>query len=70
MSMHYRLCLVTVRMKGLQNGRLVRFSKRTNIFCVFSWSVCNQRGHFTVCIQSSSSQGYDGIYKSWEGIMY
>jgi predicted transcriptional regulator len=27
-SMHYRLCIVTVRMKVLQNGRLVRFSER------------------------------------------
>jgi hypothetical protein len=29
-STHYRLCLVTVRMKVLQNGRRVRFSKRTD----------------------------------------
>ena len=28
-SMHYRLCLVTVRMNVLQNGRLVRFLKGT-----------------------------------------
>jgi len=27
-SIHYRLCIVTVRMKVLQNGRLVRFSER------------------------------------------
>jgi len=31
--MHYRLCLVTVHIKVLQNGRLVRFSKRPD-FCV------------------------------------
>jgi len=30
--MHYRLFLVTVHMKVLQNGRLVRFSKRPD-FC-------------------------------------
>ena len=24
-SVHYRVCLVTVRMKGLQNGRFLRF---------------------------------------------
>jgi len=27
MSMHYRLCLITVRMKELQNRRIVRFQK-------------------------------------------
>jgi len=31
--MHDRLCLVTVRMKVLQNGKLVRFSKRTDCWC-------------------------------------
>ena len=29
-SMHYRLCLERVCMKVLQNGRLLRFSKRTD----------------------------------------
>jgi len=29
-SMHYRLYLVTVCMKVLQNGRLLRFSKRSD----------------------------------------
>jgi len=44
-SMHYGLCLVTVRMKELQNWRLVRFSKRTDFWCAFRWSICNQNGH-------------------------
>jgi len=35
-SKHYRLCLVTVRMKVLQNGRLVRFSNTTDCWCMFS----------------------------------
>ena len=30
LSMHYRLCLVTVCVKILQNGTLLRFSKRTD----------------------------------------
>jgi hypothetical protein len=30
MSVHYKFCLVTVHMKVLQNGRLVRFSKGTD----------------------------------------
>jgi hypothetical protein len=30
MSVHYRLCSVTVRKKVLQNGRFVRFSKKTD----------------------------------------
>ena len=34
--MHDRLCLVTVHMKVLQNGRLVRFSKRTDFWCEFA----------------------------------
>jgi hypothetical protein len=37
---HYRLCIVTVRMKVLQNERLVTFSKRTGCWCAFSWSIC------------------------------
>ena len=31
--MHNRLHLVTFRMKVLQNGRLVRFSKRADCWC-------------------------------------
>jgi len=68
-SMHYRLYLVTVCMKVLQNGRLLRFSKRTDCWCMFSWSICNQNGHFIRCIQSSIFQGYDDIHKSWEDII-
>ena len=30
LSMHYRLYLVTVCMKVMQNGRLLRFSKRSD----------------------------------------
>jgi len=55
-----------VCMKVLPTGRLVRFSKRTDCWCTFSWSICNQNGHFIRCIQSSSFQGYDGLHKSWE----
>jgi len=39
-------------MKVLQNRRLVGFLKRTDCWCVFSWSMCNQNGHFIQCIQS------------------
>jgi len=42
--MYYRMCVVTVGMKVLQNGRLVRFWKRTDCCWAFSWSVCNQNG--------------------------
>jgi len=45
-SMHDRLYLVTVCMKVLQNGRLLRFSKRSDCWCTFSCSICNQNGHF------------------------
>jgi len=68
-SVHYRLCLVTVGMKALQNGRLLIFSKRTDCWCAFSWSICNQNGHFIRCIQSNSFQGYDDIQKPWEDII-
>jgi hypothetical protein len=44
-SIHYRFCLVTVRTKELQNWRLVRFSKLTDFWCAFRWSICNQIGH-------------------------
>ena len=65
-SVHYRLCLVTVCMKVLTNGRLLRFSKRTDCWCAFSCSICNQNSHFIRCIQSSSFQGCGDIHKSWE----
>ena len=58
-SMHYILCLVTLSVKVLHNGRLLRFSKRTVCWCTFSWGICNQNGHFIRCIQSISFQGYD-----------
>ena len=41
-SVLYRLCVVTVGMKGLQNGRLVRFAKRTDCWCAFRCSVRDQ----------------------------
>ena len=56
LSVHYRLCLVTVCVKVLQIGRLLRFSKRTDCWCTFSWSICKQNG------QSSSFQGNDDIH--------
>ena len=66
--LHYRLCLVTVCMKVLQNEGFVRFSERVDFWCAFSWSICNQSGHFIRCVQNSSLQGYDGIHKSWGDI--
>jgi len=62
LSVHYQLCLVTVCMKALQNGRLLRFSKRTGFWCAFNWSIRKQNGHFIRCIQSSSFQGYKDIH--------
>ena len=40
--MHCRLYLVTVCVGVLQNRRLLRFSKRTYCWCMFSWSICNK----------------------------
>jgi hypothetical protein len=68
-SFHCRLCLATVRVKVLQNGRLLRFSKWAVCWCAFSWIISNQNGHFIKCIQSSSSQGYDSTHKSCEDII-
>jgi hypothetical protein len=64
--MLYRWCLVTVHIKVLQKGRLVRFSNRTDSWCMFSLSIYNQISHFLRCIQISSFRCYDGIHKSWE----
>ena len=61
LSVHYRLCSVTVRTKVLRNETLVRFSQRANCWCAFSWSICNQTGYYVVCIQSGSIHGYDGM---------
>jgi hypothetical protein len=68
-SVHYRWCSVTVCVKVLQNGTLVRFSRRADCWCAFRWSICNQIGHFIRCIQSSSFQGYDSIHKPWKDII-
>ena len=40
-SMHDRLCFVTFHMNVLQYARLLRFSKRTECLCMFSWRICN-----------------------------
>jgi len=64
----WTVSLVTDYMKILQNGKLVTFSKGTNCWCAFSWSICNQNRHFVRCNQSSSFQGYDSIHKSWEDV--
>jgi predicted transcriptional regulator len=32
-------------MKVLQNGRIVRFLKRTDCWCTFNWSICNINSH-------------------------
>ena len=55
-TMHYRLCLVKTHMKVLQNGKLIRFSKRTDCWCEFSWSLCNQNRHFIRCIRATASK--------------
>ena len=59
-SLHYILCLVTVCMKVLQNGRLLRFSERTDF-----WRA--SAGAYVTKI--NSYQGYDDIHKSWEDII-
>ena len=68
-SMHSRLCSVTVCITVMQNVRLIGYSKRTDCWCTFSWSICNQNCHFIMYIQCSSFQGYDDIHKSWEDII-
>ena len=54
MSVQYRLCWVTVRMKVLRNGKLVTFPKRTDCCCSFSCSVCKQNGHFFLGLSRAS----------------
>jgi hypothetical protein len=55
-SIHCRLCLITFRLKVLQNGRFVMFSKRADCWCALSWIICNQNGLFIKCIQRSGFQ--------------
>ena len=64
-----QIVTVTFCMKLLQNGRLVRFSKRTDCRYAFSWSIGRQSGQLIWLIQSSRSEGYDSIHKSWEDII-
>jgi len=42
--------LITVRMKVLQNWRLVKFPKRTDCWCAFSWNIYNENDHFIRCM--------------------
>jgi hypothetical protein len=49
-SIHYRLCLVTARTKVPQNGRLATFSKRTDFWCAFSWSISYKNIQFDVLL--------------------
>jgi hypothetical protein len=65
-SLHYRLCLVTIHMKVLQNGKLVRFSKRTDCWCVFSCSICKQNGHFIRCITAAVSKAMMAYKNHWK----
>jgi len=45
-SMHYRLCLVTVCMKVLQKLETCQiFKEERHCWWLFSWSICNQNGH-------------------------
>jgi len=67
-SVHYILCLVTVCMKVLQNGRLLRFSDRTDFWCTLAGAYVTKMATIR-CIQISSYQGYDDIHKSWDDII-
>ena len=59
-SMYCRMCLVTVRMKLLQNGRLVSSSKTVGAH--LAGASVTKKGHFIRCIQSSGFQGYDSTH--------
>jgi hypothetical protein len=50
--------------KELETGRLVRFWKRTNRLCAFSWSICDKSCHIIRCFESDSSWGYVILHKS------
>ena len=67
-SVHYILCLVTVCKKVLQNGRLLRFSDRTDFWCTLTGAYVTKMATIS-CIQISNYQGYDDIHKSWEDII-
>ena len=58
-AIHYRSCLLTIRMKILQSARFVRFSTWTDFWYAFNWSISNLNDLFIKCIQSSGYQGYD-----------
>jgi hypothetical protein len=65
-SMHWLLRWVTAHVKESENRRLVRFSKRTDRWCAFSWSICDKNCHIYSCIESGSFQGHIGIHESWK----
>jgi len=54
LPVHYRLCLVTVCMKVLQNGRCPIF--REDRRCTFSWNACNQNSYFIRCTHTAVSK--------------
>ena len=68
LSVHYILCLVTVCMKVLQIGRLLRFSDRTDFLCMSAGAYVTKMATIR-CIQISSYQGFDDKNKSWDDII-
>jgi hypothetical protein len=56
---------VTFHVKESENWRLLRFWRRTDCWCTFSWSIYDKNCHIIRCINSNSFWGYVSIYESW-----
>jgi hypothetical protein len=53
-SVYYWLCWMTVRVKELENMRLIWFWKRTVRWCAFSWSICDENCQISMCTESGN----------------
>jgi hypothetical protein len=50
-----------------ENGRLIRFWKRTDRWCAFSWNICDKNCYIVRYIENDSFWGYVGIQEPWQG---
>ena len=67
-SMHYRLCLVTVRVKVLQNRRLSDF-QRGQFVCASVAGACVTKTVTLLGVSRGAVAVVDGIRKSWEDVI-
>jgi len=68
LSMHYGLCLVTVRMKVLQNGRLSDFQRGQFVGASLAGTSVTKTATL-LSVSTAAVAEVDGKHKSWEDVV-